>query len=376
MPLKRVEKSQSETSGSEKPDGGFLDDLMPFIKKGTVIPIISNSIRIDHIFNDEESLMNLFSDSPQFTQDAETITEELTKVWAEYIHYPMADANNLPRVAQFYQVELKDLEKAKLKYLEFLSDYLLDLEKDGDYKDDVAQLRRQNASFSKIAKTLDHPRFPSGDDQDPLRILAKLPLKIYITTSHFNFMEQALEAVGRHPRTEVCYWTKEKISSTATHTAEPNYTPPDDKSEEEEPPVVYHLFGIEEEPKTLVLSEDDNMNFLISVVQDTNTNKPVVPLWLREGLAESRLLLLGYRVRDWDFRVLFRFILNYRNDSAPRGMFIQLEPGGRQAENKEKSVEYMGNYFDKKQFDVDWTNPEKFILKLWNEWDKYRKGQS
>ena len=376
MPLKRVEKPQGETSGSEKTDGGYLDDLMPFIKKGTVIPIISSSIRIDHIFNDEETLTNLFSDSTEFIENAETINEELTREWAKHIHYPMADANNLARVAQFYQVEQKDPELAKTKYLKFLSDYLLNIEADGDYKDDVLQLRRQDASFSKIVKTLDHPRFPSGDDQDPLRILAKLPLKIYITTSPYTFMEQALEAVGRHPRTEFCYWSREKITSIATHTPEVKYTPPDDGSVEEEPPVVYHLFGLEEYPQTLVLSEDDFMNFLISVVQDTNTNKPVVPLWLREGLAESRLLLLGYRVKDWDFRVLFRFILNYRNDSAPRGMLIQLKPGNKQSENKEKSVEYLGNYFDKKQFDVDWINPEKFVLNLWKEWDKYRKGQS
>ena len=377
MPLKRVEKVTNESSSeSDSSESSYLDDLIPFIKKGTVIPIISNSIRIEQIFSDEETLTNQFSANTNFDENDETTTEELTAEWAKYINYPMADANNLARVAQYYQVEQKDPELAKTKYLKFLTDYLLNIEADGDYKDDVSQLRKEDASFSKTVQKLDHPRFPDGlEDQDPLRILAKLPLKIYITTSHSNFMEQALEAVGRHPRTEICFWTREKISAMPTQVVNTKYATPDEKSDEEEPPIVYHLFGVEEYPQTLVLSEDDYMNFLISVVQDTNTNKPVVPLWLREGLAESRLLLLGYRVQDWDFRVLFKFILNYRNDSAPRGMLIQLEPGTQLVANKEKSLEYLGNYFDKKQFDVDWTNSEQFIQKLGVEWDKYRKGQ-
>lgn len=123
------------------------------------------------------------------------------------------------------------------------------------------------------------------------------------------------------------------------------------------------------------------MNFLISVVQDTNNSYPVVPLELRAALANWRLLLLGYRVRYWDFRVLFRFIQKYReNAGVPRGMLIQLRPSAKPSANAEesnekKSVEYLSQYFDKKQFNVQWTNSEKFIQKIGLAWDQYRKGQ-
>jgi len=276
-------------------------------------------------------------------------------------------------------VELKDPELAKTKYLKFLTDYLLDIgEEDENHREDVLQLRKRNAPFSQIVQKLDYPRLPAGmEDQDPLHILAKLPLKIYITTSHYNFMEQALEAVGRHPRTEVCFWSREK-SVLPTQASDSKYMPPDEKQDKEEPPVVYHLFGLENNPQTLVLSEDDYMNFLISVVQDTNTSRPVVPLWLRAGLAESRLLLLGYRVQDWDFRVLFKFISHYREDnkSAPRGILIQMEPGPAHGGNKEKSIKYLKQYFDTEKFNIDWSNSEKFIQKLGIEWDKYIKGEA
>ena len=118
------------------------------------------------------------------------------------------------------------------------------------------------------------------------------------------------------------------------------------------------------------------MSFLISVVEDINTQNPVVPLRLPEGLAEFRLLLLGYHIKDWDFRVLFRFILKFRSaEFAPRGMVIQLKPKGKHSGDKEKSVDYLSQYFDKKQFGVEWSNTETFIQVLWDRWNKYGKGQ-
>ena len=368
---RRVVKKKAATSESRSSGNNYLDDIMPFIKKGTVIPILSNSMRIDQIFREEKAMIDQISDTADYDDDGLTIGEELAQVWAGEIHYPMADNHNLARVAQFYQVEQKESLLAKTKYLKFLTNYLLDInmEEEG-YQAVVRQMRTQEAFFSEIVQQLDYPRFPQGIE-DPLRILAKLPLKIFVTTSYYNFIERALEAENKRPRTQVCFWSGGMLSAKPEHTPDPLYEPSDTE------PVVYHLFGLEDYPQTLVLSEDDYMNFLISVVEDTNTQNPMVPLLLREGLAESRLLLLGYRVRDWDFRVLFRFILKYRSiESAPRGMLIQLTPGAQQIGNKEKSLKYLSQYFDKKQFDVDWTNPEIFIQKLWNEWDKYRKGQS
>jgi hypothetical protein len=348
--------------------GGYLDDILPFIKKGTVIPIVSNSLRIDQIFRNEEALTEQIADLAEFDDEDLTIDEQLTKEWAQDIGYPMSDDHNLARVSQYYQVEKKESELANTKYLEFLTRFLLDNEVDEDYQDVVRQLREQEACFSDIVQQLDYPRFPEGMS-DPLRILAKLPFKIYVTTSYFNFIERALEAENKRPRTQVCFWSGGKGSAKPAHAPDPLFEPSDTQ------PIVYHLFGLEDYPQTLVMSEDDYMNFLITVAQDNDTQNPKIPLRLREGLAESRLLLLGYHLKDWDFRVLFRFILQYRSaKSVPRSMLIQLKPGQKQMGDKEKSVQYLSQYFDENQFDVDWTNPEKFIRKLWNEWDKYRKG--
>jgi hypothetical protein len=120
------------------------------------------------------------------------------------------------------------------------------------------------------------------------------------------------------------------------------------------------------------------MNFLVAVVEDTNTQNPIVPLKLRGKLAEQTLLLLGYQLRDWDFRVLFRFIAKFRREelSPPRGMVIQLKKDRRNAGNLEKSLQYLSRYFDKRQFDIEWNEAERFVRQLSEKWNEYRQSQS
>jgi hypothetical protein len=241
------------------------------------------------------------------------------------------------------------------------------MNKEAEYEDIVSQLkmRLQERTFSDIASQLDYPRFGPGVD-DPLRLLAKLPLPIYVTTSYHSFLERALEAENKKPRAQVCFWSGGKSRAKAEHWPDPDFEPTPLN------PAVYHLYGLENYPQTLVLSEDDFMNFLISVAEDTNTQNPIVPLKLREVLAESRLVLLGYQMQDWEFRALFRFILKFRkNELSPRSTVIQLKPRPKKVEDEKRSLAYLLQYFDKKQFDVEWTSAEEYIQKFWDEWNKY-----
>jgi len=352
---------------------GFWDNIMPFIKQGMVIPIISNSFRIEQIFREEKEGLDRTAETSQSDDEDWTIDEQLTKEWAEFVEYPMQDVHNLARIAQYFLVEQKDPIQARAKYVEFLKAFLLTIAQDDEqYRDLISELKlqTQEQSFSEIVRQLDYPRF-SQSAEDPLRLLAKLPLPIYITTSYYDFLERALDAEGKNPRTQICFWSGTGSKAKTEHRSDPNYEPTPTS------PTVYHLFGLEDYPQTLVISEDDFMNFLISVVEDTNTQNPIVPLKLRQALAESPLLLLGYQLRDWDFRVLFRFILKFRKEElSPRGMVIQLKQDKKRIGNKEKALQYLSHYLDKKQFDVEWTDTESFIRKLWDEWNKYRQGRS
>lgn len=366
-----------EKIAAEVPKSGVspLDNLMSDINKGAVIPIISNSFRINQIFRDEQALVRLISEEPGFNDEDLTIDEQLTREWANAIGYPSSDDHNLARVAKFLVTEeMEDSELAKAKYLMFLSNMLLIFaeENQAGYGDLISALKKDihNRTFSDITRHLDYPRFPEGMD-DPLRTLAKLPLPIYITTSYFDFLERALESEGKQPQTQVIFWSGHEFNEKPEHIADPRFEPTVSN------PVVYHLYGLEDYPRTLVLSEDDYWSFLITVTDDPNTQNPVVPYRLRSHIKESRLLLLGYQVGDWDYRILQQFLQKYRIDGySPRGTLIQLKPGGKQLGDMQKSVSYLTQYFGQKRLDVEWTSYEEFIRKLWNEWEKYNRELS
>jgi hypothetical protein len=336
------------------------ENILPNISKGCVIPVISGSFRMEQIFHE------LVED------DESTVVEELIAEWARQIGYPMQDSYNLAQVAQYYFVERNDDPSARTEVVSFLKKFLWNMA-NTDVEDPALaaglESRIEAMRFSDLVEELDYPKFPNGTE-DPLRILARFPLPIYITTSQSDFIERALEAEGKRPSTQICFWSGEMTNIREEHRVNRKLAPSATS------PLVYHLYGLEDYPQTLVLSEDDYINFLIAVAEDTNSKNPKIPLFLRRSVAESQLLLIGYRLSGWDFRVLFRLIMKFRVAGfSPPGMLIQLRNREYEPSN-DKTIEYLTRYFGKKAFDIEWKDADAFIQKLWNEWNTHRQDQS
>ena len=350
-----------------------LTELMSLMEAGRVIPVISNSFRIEQIFREDEELFSLMLGVPEFYDEVRTFDQQLTKKWAAVINYPMSDDHNLARVVQYRQVESGSPEGARRQYIRYLIDRLLkNNENDGKYGDTVARLRSLSKTplFSDVVERLGYPRLLEGMD-DSLRLLAQLPVRIYITTSFSNFLERALEAEDKKPRTQLCFYRGGKTS------IKPEHYPDRDLYPTESAPAVVHLFGLEDYTNTLVLSEDDYINFLLNAVEDINQPE-VFPHYLRTALQESVLLLMGYHLRDWDFRTLFRFLLKIRKiaegDLEP-SIAIQFNPSLGKKENEIRSRLYLETYFGKRNFRVKWAGTEEFVFEIWKTWSNYVQGQ-
>lgn len=95
-------------------------------------------------------------------------------------------------------------------------------------------------------------------------MLADLPFKIYLTTSPYTFIEEALRRAGKQPRTEICRWRREldSIDSVIDDTYKPST----------HEPLIYHLHGLDRYADSLVLTEDDYLEFLVNVVQGQGNN--------------------------------------------------------------------------------------------------------
>jgi hypothetical protein len=350
----RMEEIYEKVQTGENKQLDARESMLQYISRGAVIPVISSSFRIEQIFHELAK------------EEGPNVMERLIAQWAKFIKYPMPDNSNLARVAQYYFVDRNDDLSARTGIFSFLNKFLWNMANTEVQDPTLAaglRGRIEAMRFSELVKELDYPKFPDGTE-DSLRLLARFPLRYYITTSQSDFVERALEVEGKTPRTQICFWSGEMTNIRKEHRPITEEFNVDSNN-----PVVYHLYGLEEYPQTLVLSEDDYINFLISIGGDTDTSHPKIPLYLRGAVGESQLILIGFRLSDWDFRVLFRLMTNFRTGFSPRGMLIQLQD----KENEDlNAIEYLKSYYGRKSFDIEWSDAERFVQKLWNDWDSIR----
>lgn len=296
-------------------------------------------------------------------------SEKMLASWAKEIGFPFSLDHNasLAQVAQFLSATTRDDLTAKEDYLEFAKNHLLDEARENataelegvleTLEDEIFDL-----AYSDVAGRLGHPRYENVFD-NPLRILAELPLPIFITTSSHEHMETALRDANKQPRSEICYWSESLDYIPSIFEGDDPYEPT------VENPVVFHLHGLDRHPSSLVLTEDDYLDFLVKVSEDPEA----VPLRIRQALVDSSLLLLGYELADWDFKVVFRGLIKTKRDSRRRfSLSIQMNPDedGDAAAKISEVQEYLEKYFGKANFDIYWGDAVKFSQELWQQWEE------
>ena len=259
---------------------------------------------------------------------------EVAAQWAREHGYPLEDSYDLARVSQ---------------YMAVTRDYMYP-----KYK------------IQKQLQSIPFPDFTSFDE--PHGVLASLPLPIYMTTNYDDCMFKALQDQEKQPKLEVCRWNtrvKQKYEQSIFE-ALPGFCP------SPATPVVFHLHGHLKAPASLVLTEDDYLDFLIQL----SKNEELLPARIKEALAGSTLLFLGYRLADWDFRVLFRGIVNYLEKStAYAHVSVQLAPGREGVttkEQQEKAQQYLTKYFDKLDIRVYWGTCRQFAAELRKKWADFK----
>jgi hypothetical protein len=351
----------SVTAMAENQDNNIpWDSLIQHIKDQKFTPLISKRVSYDYLFGDRD----------------------IVEAWADEIKYPLKDKSNLARVAQFGVVTRGNA--AKIDFLDFLKHSLFNIAETGQKANrsiSLVDLKKPRITFSEVAKNLDYFNFEEEPDL-PLHILAQLPLKVYLTTSPHTFLEMALKAAGKEPQPRVYCWC-EKLG-VAPPPKLNKYLRRDVESSLEQP-LVFHLHGIDTFPESLVLSEDDFFEFLDNVTQDLKhpTNRlGGIPDAVLEALASSSLVLLGYNLYDWDFRVALRGVIaKLERTSANPSLLIQFRSGmendGEDTERVQEYLEehkqvqeYLEDYVDLYDFGIYWGNVERFTRTL------REKGQS
>jgi hypothetical protein len=365
---------QRATRSTPKPPAmtAFWPDTKDRVTQGRITPFISNYM--------SAALFGI-------------LRGQLAVQWAKDIGSPFAEADNrdVAHVAQYYAVthDNKRLE-AKQNYLNSLTDYLLgkasqdesvDQEVVRDLLAGFEQCGSCGKPFSEIARDLGYPRFDAVE-ANPFRLLAEMPLPLYITTSHHQFLEYALaQTQNKRPVSEIFYWGDHLESIPSIFDEHPDWEP------SVQQPLVYHLYGLDQYPESMALTEDDFLDLLDKLIElryqvklaDTAIEGSArrrrdLPAPVRTALSGTALLTLGYSVVTWEFRVLFRGLIRSSGESrrnlAPEGICMQIKPGDLDAIEGDADGlrSYLEQYFKGAYFRVFWGSVESCVHELYDLW--------
>lgn len=270
----------------------------------------------------------------------------LARRWAQEYFFPLAPAQreDLTAVAQYlagkqgpdfpHKKLIKDLQLGASQRLSAVDAGV------GQPPQALLQLLRQR-SF--------------GGREDPYCILAGLPLPVYILASPDPLLALALQERGKRPRVGVLPWRrglKDPYAAVRGHEPTP------------EEPLVYHLFGVLDTPRSLVVTQDDFVDFLLMLQRpDVRGSIPRVVL---ERLVDSSLLFLGFQIDSWEFRVVFRTIMQQEGMESSRGPHVaaQIDPEEGRVLDPVGARAYFERYLRGAYVDMYWGTPERFLYEL------------
>jgi hypothetical protein len=135
-------------------------------------------------------------------------------------------------------------------------------------------------------------------------------------------------------------------------------------------PVVFHLHGHLDVPRSMVLTEDDYLDFLVRITTDPE----ILPPRIQEAFTDSTVLFLGYGLADTNFRVLFRALVEYLEKSSSRShVSVQLPqvPQDMTGEQRQSIQKYFDKYYGSLQIRVYWGTCREFVSELSRRWEAF-----
>jgi hypothetical protein len=193
------------------------------------------------------------------------IGDQLSRFLATKCDYPYADRDNLQRVSWYHEVK---------------STFRIPL------VDDIRSAVHDNRRPSSV-----------------LRGLARLRFPIVITTNYDQLYEQALDAVAQESglpeaNYEKSVYARNDPSTKRRITKDCAQNPSQDR------PFLLKIHGDIDAPDSIVITDEDYIQFVLRM-RDKHPFHPFGPNLLTK-LVEWPTLFIGYRLHDYNLRLLFR----------------------------------------------------------------------
>jgi hypothetical protein len=339
-------------------------DLFPEWKAGVRKMLGSMGVEVDNLrdgnleafyqYDEWNELLNYIYEKkccPFVGPDAHTrwipANKNIAIKWAEEHGYPFQDRHQLPQVAQYMAITKGDNMYPK-KYL------------------------------CKILRSVSPPDFAAPEYKNTVyAVLADLNLPIYITTNYDHLMEEALISKGKDPKSEFCIWNKAIVEYARRAeilfvSEDPVYVPSPAN------PFVFHLHGDMDHPLSMVLTEQDYLNFIVNM-NSLDRNQIMLPSIIRRSFATSSQLFIGFTLNDLDSRILFMSIGGFLSVvESPYSVAIMTDYFNNANDKDIARVKGYLSGYAKTTFDLNihWSDPFMFSMQLRNGYEKFRQRAS
>lgn len=279
--------------------------------------------------------------------------EDAARRWVERWQMPLAThgRRDLAQVAQFLRVRSAPgvVRAQLLEHLNLELTERCERAAPGDpFYGLTVDPERPEAAIVEVGRRL------RADPNDPYRVVAALPTNVYVTTAWTDLLQDALRDADppREPTTLTFRWNQPVDPDALLGFEAPTVRRP----------LVYHLFGRLEDRNSLVLTEDDYFAWFTAWLQ----RRKDVPTTVQTALISRSLVFLGFRLDDWDFRVIFHAIKSFGGSALLREnqhVGVQLDPGHQLIE-PEAAQDYLESYFGEDKVSIFWGETASFLEEL------------
>ncbi len=309
---------------------------------------------------------------------------EIAARWTAKYEYPLGGEPALTSFAQYLAMMSREADYPHELLQETLIEDLLDRIKPTQ-REALKSLMKKRGGLTEAIELVAKDYF-DADENEPHLLLARLPISTYITTNIDGFMTAALKREPvrlpggnlqlKTPRREHCRWDWEVEELKSLE----EYKQLDGSVAE---PLVFHLYGNDLELSSYVLTEDNFLDFLTAVAEDSSYDR--IPAHIRAALVERELLFLGYNICNLDCRALFRGLvqLNPRRGgrlgtagSKKRIAVIQLEAEGFSSRDVSALTHFADKFCGSLEITVFRASVRGFLKDLCTRWDARKEKRN
>jgi hypothetical protein len=285
--------------------------------------------------------------------------QDIARRWVKRWQMPLASHNqgDLAQVAQYLRVRsAPTIVRAQL--IDYMVEEIAKRSKyakpDDPFRDLPLDPRKPEDAITEVGR-----RLRTTDPGDPYRVAAALPVSVYVTTGVTDLLQDALREADppRDPVTMSFFWNEIPDDDVLKKLGEPTLADLDEPSEKR--PLVYHLFGRLVRESSLVLTEDDYFEWMAA----WQTRRKDVPPVVSDSLVRKSLMFVGFRLDDWDFRVVFNAVKSFGGRELFRDSLhvgVQLSPDSQLIE-PDAAQEYFESLFGKDTVSIYWGETRHFF---------------